>query len=490
MLIPGCTTKTTHNPEHTHEAEGLTPFTYTLYTDKTELFVEFKPLIVGLTTSFAAHFTLLGETFKPLEEGSVSVRLIVGSKSIKNTAAQPGSPGIYNLTLRPEAAGTGTLRFEMTSDTGTDEITIENIPVYADEKSAMENQPESTADSNDITYLKEQAWYVDFANTEVKKQAFSSVIKTSGQILSAPGDEIMITAKANGIVLFSGNTTIIGSEVNKGTALFTISDGDLAEGNIKAAYKEARANYEKAKADYNRASVLVKDKIVSEKEFRATALNFENAKTAYNTVAKNYSGKGVTMTSPMQGFVKNILVTEGQFVAAGSPLAVVSGNKRLMLQAQMSQKYFNILAAVTSANFQTVASQTVYDTEALNGKMISYGKSIVVNAPFIPITFEIDNTGSIIPGSTAEVYLKTAPIPDAIVVPVSALIEEQSNFFVYVQTGGETFQKRPVKLGANDGIHVQVTSGIAEGERVVTKGAYHIKLTTASGAIPEHGHEH
>ena len=90
----------------------------------------------------------------------------------------------------------------------------------------------------------------------------------------------------------------------------------------------------------------------------------------------------------------------------------------------------------------------------------------------------------------AEVYLKSFPRPDALVIPVSSLIEEQGNFFVYVQAEGESFQKREVQLGANDGINVQVLSGVSEGERVVTKGAYQIKLSSMSGTMPAHGHEH
>jgi membrane fusion protein, heavy metal efflux system len=49
---------------------------------------------------------------------------------------------------------------------------------------------------------------------------------------------------------------------------------------------------------------------------------------------------------------------------------------------------------------------------------------------------------------------------------------------------------KALKLGANDGLNVQILSGVSEGERVVTKGAYQIKLSQASGALPAHGHEH
>ncbi len=486
LLFAGCASK----QEQEEQEHKLEPSAYTLYTDKTELFVEFKPLVAGNTSRFAAHLTQLGELFTPLTKGSVTVSLIKDGKGIRHTADTPTSPGIFRPELTPKTAGNSyQLVFEIKTTDYSDKLVIDNITVYADEKTAIENQPEETS-SDDITYLKEQAWKVEFANIRVKKQAFSDIIKTSGQILSAPGDEIIVTAKASGIVLFSGNKTIIGSEVSTGTNLFTITGGDLAEGNIDASYKEAKTNYEKAKTDYDRAMELVKDKIVSEKDFLQAKTDFENAQTTFNTLAKNYSENGQVVSAKMDGFVKNILVIEGQFVEAGTPLATISKNKKLILQANVSQKYFHRLSTITSANFKTTDSEYIYNSQELNGKVISYGKSTSVNSPFIPITFEIDNTGRLIPGSVAEVYLKSSPIPDALVIPVSSLIEEQGNFFVYIQTEGESFQKREVKLGASDGINVQVLTGVAGGERVVTKGAYQIKLSTASGTLPSHGHEH
>ena len=87
-------------------------------------------------------------------------------------------------------------------------------------------------------------------------------------------------------------------------------------------------------------------------------------------------------------------------------------------------------------------------------------------------------------------YLQTTPIYNALAIPETALIEEQGVFYVYVQTAGESFQKREVKTGASDGKSIQILSGITAGERVVDKGAYQIKLATMSGTMPAHGHEH
>ena len=477
-----------NNKEEVKEGSSLEPLAYTLYTEKTELFVEFKPLVVGQTSKFASHLTVLGENFKALTDAKITVSLIVGENGIKNSVDAPSSPGIFRLALSPKTAGTGTLVFDIVTKDFTDKITIENVVVYADMKTALAKQPEP-AETGDISYLKEQAWKVEFANQAVKKQTFNDVIKTSGQILSAPGDEMIVTAKASGVVVFSGKNTIVGSAVNSGNSLFTITGADMTESNI-ASVKYAKANYLKAKADYERSKLLVADKIVSEKDHQQVKLQFENAQTSYNTVSKNYSAKGQNVLSPMSGFVKNVLVTEGQFVPSGTPLATISKNKRLLVQANVSQNYFSRLSSITSANFKTPQSDVVYNTTALNGRIVSYGKSASASTPFIPVTFEIDNAGQLVSGSIIEIYLKSSTIADALVVPISALIEEQGIFYVYVQTGGESFQKREVKLGASDGLNVQVLSGITENERVVTKGGYQIKLSSASGALPAHGHEH
>ena len=69
-------------------------------------------------------------------------------------------------------------------------------------------------------------------------------------------------------------------------------------------------------------------------------------------------------------------------------------------------------------------------------------------------------------------------------------MQDYSLNYVYVQTSGESFEKREVKLGVDDGVNVQILSGISEGDWVVTKGAYQIKMASMSSTIPAHGHEH
>jgi membrane fusion protein, heavy metal efflux system len=485
-FIAACNNNHSHSEEKKEELEALA---YTLYTPKSELFVEFKPLVVGQTSKFAAHLTKLGENFLPYIEGTVTVTLFQNGKDLKNTATAPGSPGIFRLALQPTQAGIGKLVFDIQTQEFTDQIIIDSVEVYADEKTAIAAQPKD-AEGNDISYLKEQAWKVEFANAPVQKETMYDVVKATGEILAAPGDEVTVAAKSNGVVKFVGNANVTGTAVRSGQAMFTITGGEIPVENVAAAKQSARAELATAQTEYNRASELIKDKLITQGEFQAAKLRLQNAQIAVSNLNRNYSAGGKSLTSPISGFIKNIMVSEGQFVSAGQPLATITKNQRLVLRADVSLKDADRITSIQEANFTIIQNKLTYNTRNLNARLLSIAKTTGNNTPFIPVHFQIDGRPGIIPGSFAEVYLKTVPIYNALVIPTSALVEEQGIFYAYVQTEGESFQKRELKLGANDGEKVQVLSGLTEGERVVTKGAYQIKLSQASGTLPAHGHEH
>lgn len=488
LLLMSCSDNHSHDKELAQPE--LQPLTYTLYSQKAELFVEFMPLVVGTESRFATHLTLLGETFLPLSEGPVTVKLVVNGQTTEVTATKAEVPGIFRLQIIPETAGVGKLIFIIGARSIKDEIIIENVTIYPDEKTALAKQVPDIENA-EIPYLKEQAWKTDFATTIAEKKHISSVIKTTGQIISAPGDEIILVANASGIVRLSGSGTITGTSVNAGTKLFSIIGSNLTQNNIDAGYREAKTNFENAELNFKRSELLAIDKIISAKELQQAKADYENAKTAYNTVSKNYqSGNGLAILAPEAGFLGDIKVSDGAYVEAGTMLTTISKNKKLRLVASVSHNYYSNLSGLTGAKFKISGTGQIFNTTLLKGRVLAIGKSTNASSPFIPVTFEIDNPGNIIPGVLAEVFLLVDPGENTLAVPVSSLIEEQGTFYVFVQSSGEGFQKREIKTGAGDGEYIQVLSGITEGERVVTKGAYQIKLAAASGAIPAHGHEH
>ena len=120
---------------------------------------------------------------------------------------------------------------------------------------------------------------------------------------------------------------------------------------------------------------------------------------------------------------------------------------------------------------------------------MSVGKASDGASAYIPVTFEFDNIVGIVSGSFVEVFLISSPKPNTLTVPVTALIEEQGNYSVFVQIDEDGYRKQEVKLGASDGKNIQILAGLEPGDNVVSRGAYRVKMASFSGAIP-HGHQH
>ena len=468
------------------EAQQEVTSVHTIWTDKSELFVEYDAFVVGELSTFAAHFTDVSD-FKAITEGKVTVSLIQGDKGIRNTADAPSSPGIFKPALRPKSAGTYQLVFEIETPTIKDRIVIENIPVYASMEEAIKKHPQEE-EGNTITFLKEQAWKMDFANVPVQKRQTYNVIHSGGEILSAQGDEVTITATASGIVMYSDRSITVGASVSSGQQLFKVAEGGMTNNNLQTEFLQAKSAYEKTKLTFERKKALYDSKAISKTEYEDAELAYRLAESEYNNRARNFSSGGKTIRTKTVGYIKQLFKQEGEYVEAGEALAVVTQNKNLTLLAHVSPSDYPSLTPEISANF--AINSIHYSTNELRGKLLSYGKSITAENPKIPVYFEINNTGNLIPGSYIDVWIKTNPKVEALTIPVESLLEDVGTYSVIVQLGGETFELREIKTGVSDGEYVEVLSGLKEGERVVSTGAYQVKMASMSGQVPAHGHSH
>ena len=342
------------------------------------------------------------------------------------------------------------------------------------------------AHTNEIQFTKEQAKAAGLTTETVAPGTFQQVIKTSGHVQTSQGDEATIVATSNGIVSFVNTSISDGTAISSGQAIVTISARNLLDGDPSA---KAKIEYETAQAEFKRAEELIKDNIISTKEYEQVKLRYETARNAYEAQSANTTKGGVRVTSPISGYLKNRLVSQGEYVSVGQPIATVSQNRRLQLKAEVSENYFSSLRTITGANFRMAYDKTVYKLSDMNGRLLSFGRAADGQSFYIPVTFEFDNVGDIIPGSFAEVYLLSTPQENITSVPVSALTEEQGLYFVYLQLSEEEYKKQEVMIGQNNGERVQILSGLAPGNRVVTKGVYQVKLAGISSAMPE-GHTH
>lgn len=340
--------------------------------------------------------------------------------------------------------------------------------------------------SDEIVISPEKAAAAGIMTETASPAEFSGVIRTGGQILSSRSDEMTVVAPADGIVSFGGNY-FEGAAVDEGQMLFSVISGTIQDGNRIG---KAKVAYEAAKAEYERASSLVDSKIVSRKEYVRIKENYENARLAYEALKPNADGTGVVVCSPCGGYVESIFVREGDYVSMGAPLACVIRNSSLVLQADLSQTYYDRAGGIVSANFRTSSMDRTENVKALGGRLLSVGRSSAAASHYIPVTFSIPAWHGLVPGSFAEVWLLTGVRNDVISLPLQAVTEEQGVNFVYIKMDESCYRKQEVTLGESDGERVEIVSGVKAGDNVVTAGAYNVRLASASNAIPAHTHNH
>lgn len=486
-----------HDPNHSHQVddkqqeatdqEEHEKEAVTLYSNNFEVFAEFDVLRVGQKSEFLIHVTQLDADYSAYTAGTVKVVLNIDGKRQTKIAERAEVDGIYNLTFLPEKSGFGNLVFHIQFDSTNEMLKTDHVHVYGEDDTEIHQH--ASAVSGLIKFTKEQAWTSKFNVLQLKPDSFSQVITVSGEFLAMPGEKQNVIAKSQGIVLFAKRNLVQGKFVNKGEELFTLSGQGLADNNIMIRFSDAKINYQKSKSDLDRHEALLQEKIISEKQYLETQRKYINDSVLYFSLKETVSSSGMKIIAPKSGYVHEMNVSEGQFVSPGNLMATISTNKVILLRADVPQQYFNELAKITSTHFRPAYTSRVYTLEELSGKLIARGASVAENNHYMPVYFEVVNDGTILEGAFAEFYLKTNPEPKKMVVPVSALIEDQGNYYVYVQVFGEEFQKRSVLLDANNGINASIASGLTFGERIVSEGPMLIRMATSTG-IPVHSHEH
>lgn len=340
--------------------------------------------------------------------------------------------------------------------------------------------------ADEIIFTEVQARAAGLQVTAVKEEDFREVVEVSGRILPATGAEATVTATKAGIVKITISSLAEGTPVSAGQNLFLVNTRTMADGNPAAA---AKAEYEAARKALERAEKLAAARIIAYSELEAAQARYAAAAAASVSLGDPTGSR--TILAPIAGYVKEILVKNGDYVSAGQPLATITESRRVRLRADVPERYYEILPRVVSANFRMAydKGEHVYSLNELGGRLLSKGKTSGTDEYFVPVTFEFNNQGGIVSGSLAEVYLLGATRTGVLAVPSEALVEMQGVYYLYLQEEKDAYVRREVQIGASDGRRTEILGGLKVGERVVTRGVAQVRLAANATVIPE-GHSH
>ena len=489
-------TPATSAADHRDEAvEKLTHFS-----DQTELFVEFPALVVGQPANFVAYLTQLAD-FKPLAQGKLTVVLAGGNAAEERFIVDmPSMPGIFKPGVTPKSAGERELSLIVDSALGTITHELGPVTVFVDAQAAQAGHGDHGHDDNGISFSKEQQWKIGFATVEAVMGIARPSVAATATIKAHPDGEARLAAPAAGLLRPAGNFPHVGQAVRKGQVLAWLAPklgGESDQATLDAGAGKAKIALEQARRERERMETLFKDEAVAEKRLLDARASERMAETeVHSALARQgqLSGTGgtggIAIRAPMSGTVADVAVAPGAFVNEGTPLFHVANTARLWLEARVPESEVGRLGKPGGAAFSVDGFAQPFVIEAgKNGKLVAVGGVVDATTRTVPAIFEFANPeGNLRLGMSARAQLYAGAGQQAVLVPASAVQDESGTQVVYVQTGGESFERRIVRTGARDGARIAILDGIEAGQRVVSQGAYLIRLSPSRTGPSGHGH--
>jgi membrane fusion protein, heavy metal efflux system len=486
-------------PTAPEEPEALS---VTRWTDKTELLAEYPPLAVGATSRFKIHVTRL-DTFKALPDGSVEVRLQGGSSQPEVFRVDaPARPGIFGIDVKPAHAGTRELVIVLRATGLRDEHRVGDVEVYSNAEAARAAARPAGEETPGISFLKEQQWSLDFGTALVKEQAVRESIRVPARIEARPGGAADVVAPIDGR-LTRVVEVALGASVSRGQELARLLPppsvpSDLPQ--LQRARADAQTALALATRDRERAERLTRAGAAPEKRLDEARSTEEQTKARfaaaaasliqYNAARAGGATDGESLfviRAPVSGVIAQRNAATGANVSAGAVLFRVVDAFHVHVVGQVPEAEAFLARLAQAAEIEIPGQRHRVPT----GSLVSVGKVLDPQSRTLPITFAFDNKTLGFPvGQAVFLHLlmdTTAPRP---VVPAAAIVDDAGRPIVFVQREGETFERRVVTLGPKAGDLVQITEGVKVGDRVVTEGAYLVRLASLSTSVPAQGHVH
>jgi cobalt-zinc-cadmium efflux system membrane fusion protein len=481
------------------KAAAEEPLRATVWSEKGELFLEYPALVVNHRVRFAVHLTRLSD-FKAVKDATCEVRLARDANPEVFSCDQSTHPGIFGASVEPKSRGQARMIIVVHGKDLTETFDVGPVKVAADAASA-EKPPESKEET--IPFSKEQQWALDFGTHLAEAQSMRDSLRVAAETQPRAGGEAAAIAPIAGRVAVE-RTFAVGTAVEKGAPLASIlpptnAVSDLS--SLQLAEAEAKVALEQAQRDRARAERLLAAGAVparraeDARSLEATLqarLQAAQSRLAQHEATRTADGveagvKRFLVRAPISGIIAEASTVGGANVEAGQPLFRIVDTDTVFVSGAVPESELAKLRQISGAEIEIPGTGQIRPVN----RLVSVGRMVDEKTRTVAVTYETDNRDHRLAlNQTVFLRLLLTSAGKTPVVPESAIIDDAGRPVVFVQTAGETFLRRPIKLGVRNGGMVQVQEGLQAGDRVVTKGAYLIRLSTMSSAVPAHGHVH
>lgn len=310
----------------------------------------------------------------------------------------------------------------------------------------------------------------------VSEQEHSDGVVSAGTIQAIPNHYAEIASP------FSGRITKsfiqLGQNVSAGSPLFEILSSDYF--SVQKDYTDALNDVQLAEKNYKRQQDLVKHGVGIQKELDEAETDFKNKKTALSNASsalKVYSSKGggigspLIVRAPINGEVISNKIVNGQFLKGDAdPVIIIAELSKVWISGNVKEKDIRFV----NTGDQVSIKVSAYPDKNITGKVYHINEIVDEDTRSIKVLIECNNPDrKLKPGMYATVNFSTTPTR-TIMIPVTALMQQDSSQYVWVKTGKNQFAKRSITTGETDQKTVRVASGLKVGETIMTEGGIYM----------------
>jgi len=302
-----------------------------------------------------------------------------------------------------------------------------------------------------------------------------------------PTAYVEVVAPVDGMIQAGdiGDLALPGSHVSRGDVVARIVPP--LQGDGWAASQLALAQAER---NFERARRLKEREAISAREFEEAENEYLTRKAGHQRLAGSGTDGILSLTAPIDGQVIDWQIRPGQSLRAGDQLMAIADPSVVWLQVNVYETDYRSLGTPVGVHVHTGGENDGWTIPASDLRVLTTGASLDPVTRTIPVLIEVTNTaGRLTIHESTPVELYASEGATATAVPRSAVYEDDGLDVVFVQVGGESFAKRIVRVGPHHAGWVSILDGVRAGERVVTRGGYHVKLASTSAEIG-HGHAH
>jgi len=467
----------------------------THYAELTELFVEYRPLVMGKNRRFDAHLTWLGD-YRAVTEGTLTAELTWPDGTVDRAEAGPSDvEGIFRPLLTASKSGKAQLRLVLDSPRGVSSHDLGEVTVWATSEEGPEAAPAEEEIDGAIAFTKEVQWRIPFLTEAVIRDDVALTIPVTVDVQMQPQAEAIVSAPVDGIVRAS-RVPSPGMAVRSGQVLASISStlgGGEDVATLDLAIREARIARDAAAREVARMEALVEAEAVPQRRLdeARTQLRLAEAQISASQSRRGAlagGGAGVPVASPISGQVLETSMVQGQGVTGGQQLLRIGNPSALWLIARVPEGMASQVAQPQGVEL-ILPGETISLSRGNGLALVQGGGAIDPATRTLPVIFAW-NSRQVRPGQRVQGQLMVGGSEDALTIPASAILNEGGQDVVYVQIGGETFQRRPVTVLRRSGNRVVIEGQIDAGERVVTRGAAAVRAAAATPGAFGHGHAH